>query len=61
MNTLYQKYLNDIKKENKKSIIYTIFLDQMNDNYIKNNPPERIVIDFLSGMTDHFFEEQIKK
>lgn len=61
MQTLYQRYLDDIKKENRKSVIYNVFLDNMSSDYLKKNRPERIVIDFLSGMTDDFFKEQLKK
>lgn len=60
MNALYQKYLNDLKMENKNSDIYHIFLDQMDDNYIENTNPKRIVVDYLAGMTDEYFVNAIK-
>lgn len=61
MEKLYKKYLNDIEKENKKSPIYTLYLNCMNEKYLKNTRKERIVIDFLSGMTDRFFKEKLNK
>ena len=33
----------------------------MNNNYVSNTSPARIVIDFIAGMTDDFFMEQHKK
>ncbi len=58
LKKLYHKYLKDLEKENKKSVIYTMFLDNMNETYLKSTRKERQVIDFLSGMTDRFFIEQ---
>ena len=61
MNKIYTKYLNDIKDNNKNSIIYTIFLNKQNNKYIENTSPERMVIDFIAGMTDDLFLSEIKK
>lgn len=54
-NTLYSKYLNDLEYTKKDSEIYTLFLDNMSDDYISNTSNKRIVIDFIAGMTDNFF------
>ncbi len=35
--------------------IYKVFLDKMTDEYINNNSKERIIIDYIAGMTDQFF------
>ena len=32
----------------------------MNDDYKKNNSDERIVIDYIAGMTDEYFNRQYK-
>ena len=60
MKKLYQKFLKDIQKENRQSLIYQDFLHQKDTTYLKETPPERIVIDYLSGMTDEYFLKQIK-
>lgn len=52
---LFDNYINDIDNSNKSSEIYTVFLDHMNDDYIKNTTPARKVIDFIAGMTDDYF------
>lgn len=60
MEKIFKKYLQDIEQENKDSIIYKLFLKDMDENYIKNTNNKRIVIDFIAGMTDDFFKEEIE-
>ncbi len=60
MNKIYNKYLNDINNNNKESIIYKIFLNNQNEEYIKNTNSKRKVIDFIAGMTDELFITEIK-
>ena len=55
--TLTNKYLDDLKTNNKESIIYKSYLNKMDKSYLENTN-ERIVIDYISGMTDDFFLEQ---
>ena len=38
---------------------YEIFLNKQSRDYIENTSNERIVIDFISGMTDEFFLNQV--
>ena len=61
MNLIYQKYLNDIEKRNKESIIYQIFLNYQDASYLENNSSKRMVVDFIAGMTDDLFLHEIKK
>lgn len=58
---LFDTYLNDLIIENKTSEIYTFFLNHKNDKYNLENKKERIVIDFIAGMTDKFFLECYNK
>ncbi len=58
---LYHIYLEDIKSNNKNSIIYKIFLLQQSNNYIETTNIKRQVIDFIAGMTDDFLIKEIKK
>lgn len=60
MNKLFSKYLNDINTSNHESIIYKIFLDYQSPKYLKNTNIKRQVIDFIAGMTDKLFKEEIK-
>ena len=61
MKKIYQRYLSDIEKENKMSIIYKIFLNSQSEDYLKETNPKRMVIDFIAGMTDDLFLQEIKK
>ena len=58
---LFSKYLHDLEYNNRKSDIYTLFVDNMSEEYLKENSNKRIVIDFLAGMTDDYFIEAYKK
>lgn len=60
MNNLYSKYLNDIVTNNKNSLIYKIFLNYQSKSYLENTSDKRKVIDFIAGMTDDFFQKEIK-
>ena len=60
MNMLFKKYLKDLEENNQDSDINKIFLSKMDVNYIKNTDNKRIVIDYISGMTDEYFVNSIK-
>ncbi len=59
-NELFNYYKNDIETNKNKSSIYKIFLKYAETDYIKNNSKSRIVIDYISGMTDDFFIKEYK-
>lgn len=59
MNKIFERYLNDIKNKNTKSIIYTLFLNDQDNEYIQNTNDKRKVIDFIAGMTDDLFVKEI--
>lgn len=60
MNKLYNKYLDDLNNHNTDSKIYTVFLDDGKKDYMEKTDNRRIVIDFIAGMTDDFFLDEIK-
>lgn len=61
---LFNKYLKDLESNNTDSEIYKVFLNNMDKCY-KTNTKVRIVLDFISGMTDDYFlrlcEKYLKK
>ena len=61
MNMLFKRYLHDIETENKESDIYKTFLNNMSDEYLKENSPKRMIIDYIAGMTDEYFLNLIQK
>lgn len=60
MNYLFNKYLSDIETKSYNSDIYKIFIDTMDQSYVKNTDNKRIVIDYIAGMTDEYFVKMIK-
>lgn len=61
MKKIYKVYLDAINKNDKKNIIYKVFLNYQSDNYNNFTSNKRKAIDFISGMTDEFFIKEIKK
>lgn len=61
MNKIYNRYLNDINNKNTNSIIYKIFLNNQSSEYLETTEEKRQVIDFIAGMTDDLFIEEIEK
>ncbi|MEE8553436.1 MAG: HD domain-containing protein [Desulfobacterales bacterium] len=55
---LFAQYFNDIETENRSSVIFNGFLEDMSDDYINNHSKEEIVRDFIAGMTDQYFLRQ---
>ncbi len=57
--SLYDKYMEDLKSENTASLIYQDFLLHMSKEYVNLTSKERMVIDFLAGMTDEYLTREI--
>jgi dGTPase len=55
---LFDRYLDDMEKENRQSVIFTHFLEGMAEEYRNDHKPPEIVRDFISGMTDQYFLRQ---
>lgn len=60
-DTVFKKYLNDIKNKNVNSEIYQVFLGNMVDNYLITTSDEQKVLDFIAGMTDDYFTKMYNK
>ena len=61
MKLIYNTYLDDIKNNNRESIIYKEFLSTQSEEYLNNTDSKRQVIDFIAGMTDEYFLNQVRK
>lgn len=57
---LFEKYLDDLNKEDRSSKIYIDYLDNMSKSYKEKNSNKRIVVDFIAGMTDDYFNKEFK-
>ena len=60
MNKLFNEYLDALNNNKTSSKIYTIFLNNQNEKYLKETKNKRKVIDFLAGMTDDLFISELK-
>ena len=58
-NTLFDKYMADLCKNNTESLIFSSYLSNMCEEY-RSNSNEQIVIDYIAGMTDEYFITQYK-
>ncbi len=56
---LFARYMEDIKTENRDSVIFTGFLADMSASYTETHSDAEIVRDFMAGMTDSYFLRQI--
>ena len=61
LNTLYATYINDLNINNKDSNIIKSYLNNMSGEYKSNNSKERIVIDYIAGMTDDYTLKEYNK
>ncbi len=59
-NTVFDVSLKGVKEGNKDSNIYMVFLNEMDEEYIKNTSDERKVIDYIAGMTDDYIVKEYK-
>ena len=59
--TVFNENLKYLQEENKKTNIYEIYLNNMSTKYMNENRKERIVIDYISGMTDDYFIKEYDK
>lgn len=55
---LFERYLEDLARENHESVIFSNFLSEMSSEYMEHHSPEEIVRDFIAGMTDTYFLRQ---
>lgn len=60
-NKLFKLYQTHIKENDKEQDIFKLYLNDMDPTYMKSNSQNRIIIDFIAGMTDNFFNEQYNK
>lgn len=54
---LFNRLLQDLNADVAESPINADFLRTLGSDYKKKNSPVRIVVDFISGMTDDFFND----
>lgn len=55
---LFDRYMNDLAKADGASVIYSQFLNGMDDAYYSKHSHAEITRDFIAGMTDSYFIRQ---
>jgi len=55
---LFDAYLVDLDESDAHSSIFSDFISHFPDSYLQETPDERIVADFIAGMTDQYFMKQ---
>lgn len=59
--TVFETNLKYLKENIKETSIYQIYLNNMTEEYKNNTTKERIVIDYIAGMTDDYFTKEYIK
>jgi dGTPase len=58
---LFDIYLSALNNTKKSNNIFNVYLKNMDKEYIQNNSKEQIIIDYMSGMTDRFIENEYER
>jgi dGTPase len=58
---LFEFLLKDYEQKYKKSFIWEEYLVNKSEDYITQSKPARMVVDYISGMTDSFFVRTLEK
>lgn len=58
---LFYGLLQELKEKDTSSPLISSYMSNMSEEYCKNNSEERIVIDYMAGMTDDFFRKQVER
>jgi len=57
-DVLFKKYRDDFAAKDPQSAVYKYFVTGKTEAYIAQTPPLRVVVDFIAGMTDDYFNNQ---
>ena len=60
-NTVFETNLKYLENKNTETSIYEVYLNNMTEEYKNNTTNERIVIDYIAGMTDDYFTKEYIK
>ena len=60
LNTLFNRYIEDLNNDNRDSNIIKSYLSNLSEEY-KKNTKERIVLDYIAGMTDDYCLSEYNK
>lgn len=58
---LFEWLLENFKKKQQESYLWTHFIKKRGENYIQHTEPVQMLVDYIAGMTDHFFVRTVEK
>jgi dGTPase len=58
---LFESLLNDYQATNQQSYLWQNFLQNRSEAYLASTSPTRMVIDYISGMTDNYFVKTLER
>lgn len=58
---LYEQYLSEFREQIENASIYRKFIAGMATEYRENNKPEKMIVDYMAGMTDDYFNNEFRK
>lgn len=58
---LFEWLVEDLEQLKEQSYIWRMYVHKRGEAYISETPPVRMVLDYLSGMTDSFFVRTLEK
>lgn len=61
MHMIFELFVEDLEKHRQNSSIYKDFLEELDEEYLKQTKKERIVIDYIASMTDRYFLDIFKE
>lgn len=60
-NTVFETNLKYLENKKQDENIYVVYLNNMTEEYTNNTTNERVVIDYIAGMTDDYFTKEYVK
>lgn len=61
MQLMFDKYVDDIEKQNRESKVFKHFLDHKHEHYLNAFSAAEQVRDFIATMTDRYYNEEVKE
>lgn len=58
LRALFEVYQKDLRDTDSNQSIFTNFINRFQDDYLRDNDEDRIIADFIAGMTDQYFIKQ---
>lgn len=58
---LFEQLLGELQERKENSLVWTCFASKRAERYLSSTGPVQMIVDYISGMTDHFFVRMLEK